>query len=107
MPYNQGIVTLPVRCKFKIDSIKQTISQKAKWVEGPNSQTVKGHYEYTPAVMYSIEASPVYTNGDPNNENSKFWEASPTGSFVLGTVNAEAVKELKLGQEYFIDLTPA
>ena len=51
--------------------------------------------------------SPVYHNDDPEHENTKFWEATPSGSFVLGCVNPESVSGFKPGQEYYLDITPA
>jgi hypothetical protein len=51
--------------------------------------------------------SPVYANGDPDHENSKFWNASPGGSFELNIVNAAAVEMFEPGKEYYLDFTPA
>ena len=50
----------------------------------------------------TIFASPVYGNGDPNHENTKFWNASPTGELRLGVINKEAWPEFELGQEYYV-----
>lgn len=57
--------------------------------------------------MRSLKFSPVYANNDPNHENTKFWNASPSGEIKLGTVNPEAWKQFELGKEYYVDFTPA
>jgi hypothetical protein len=77
-----------VRAKFKVDSI-----ERQQWGVGQEVHTIK--------------MSPVYKTSDPNDENSKFWKASPSGSIQLGCANPEAVKQFELGQEYYIDFTPA
>ncbi len=51
--------------------------------------------------------SPVYGNGDPNHENTKFWQASPGGRLELSVVNAAAVERFEVGKEYYLDFTPA
>jgi hypothetical protein len=86
---------MAVRAKFKVVSITE--------MEG---------YDYSqdpvkPAPMYTIKASPVYGNGDPEHENTKFWQASPSGSLELGTINAAAAAQFKVGQEFYLDFTPA
>jgi hypothetical protein len=58
-------------------------------------------------IAPTIKLSPVYGNNDPNHENTKFWEASPSGSFELGTINADAAAIFELGQEYYIDISRA
>jgi len=57
--------------------------------------------------MNTIHLQPVYGNSDPNHENSKFWAASPNGEIRLGTVNAAAVAQFALDQEFYVDFTPA
>lgn len=47
----------------------------------------------------------------PQAENSKFWEASPSGEFQISVsdkVPAHAtIAALRPGQEFYLDLTPA
>lgn len=76
---------MSVRCKFKVDTV----------VKDRTGDTT------------TVTMSPVFTNNDPKHENSKFWKATPSGSFVMSTVNAAAVAKLEVGKEYFIDITPA
>ncbi len=55
-------------------------------------------------VLYSAKFNPVYANGDPNHENSKFWKASPGGSFELLTIK---MMPFEVGKEYYLDITLA
>lgn len=99
---------MTVRCKFKVTGIKRTIgSQKRRDSDGKPVLTDKGYDIYEPCEMATIEMSPVYANGDPNHENSKFWDASPGGKFELNCVNMAAVAQLELDREYYLDITPA
>ena len=89
-----------MRCKFKVDSITRRMgSAPVKNEEGTT--------QWLPTEMWDVSMSPVYANGDPAHENSKFWQATPSGSFTVGTVNKSAVERLELGAEYYIDITPA
>lgn len=75
---------MSVRCKFKVDSITQHASNGT-----------------------SVSMTPVYSNNDPNHENSKFWRATPSGELKFYCANPDAVAQLELGAEYYIDITPA
>jgi hypothetical protein len=99
---------MSVRAKFKVDSIERTRSSAAKRDEaGAPVKDERGNYVYVPIEMQTVKLSPVYANGDPNHENSKFWAATPSGSITLGTVNADAVRPFDLGKEFYIDFTEA
>jgi hypothetical protein len=91
-----------VRAKFKVDSFNTSLHQRRK---DPSGQWVPENIETV--EMRTVRMSPVYGNGDPNHENTKFWNASPSGSIELGTINPEAWSKLELGKEYFVDFTPA
>lgn len=77
---------MTVRAKFKVDSI-----ERQKW--GADQE------------VHTIKMTPVYKTNEPNDENSKFWKASPSGSLQLGCANPEATKEFELGKEYYLDFT--
>jgi len=99
---------MSVRCKFKVDSIETTMSSTAKRdADGKLVKDERGNYIYEPCEMATVKLSPVYANNDPSHENSKFWSATPSGQFHMGTVNKAAVAQLELGKEYYIDITPA
>lgn len=69
-----------VRCKFKCVS-------KTEIPEG-----------------YRIEMQPV-THGSAENE--KFFKYTPYGKLEVGTINVEASNQIKVGSDYYIDITPA
>lgn len=90
-----------VRAKFKVSRIELTPGSKHI---GKDPQ---GRDQYEPCTMYSIYLTPVYANNNPDHENYKFWQATPTGEIKLGTVNEEAAKEFPLNQEMYVDFTAA
>jgi len=51
-----------------------------------------------------IKLSPVMNGSD---ENKEFYKNSPSGSIELGTVNEDAAAQFEVGQEYYVDFTPA
>lgn len=55
---------------------------------------------------YRIAMSPVY-DSNPESENAKFYNATPWGEIVLGTVNPAVGEALKPGAEFYLDFTPA
>lgn len=87
-----------VRCKFKVTGINSRMGSKQT---GSNPNT------WEPCEMWDVMMAPVYGASDKNHENTRFWNATPSGEFRMGTVNAEAVKMFKLDEEYYIDITPA
>jgi hypothetical protein len=93
-----------VRCKFTVSSITRT-AHTTGYEKGPD-----GKDDYARPIrgeLHTIEMSPVYGNGDPAHENTRFWKQSPSGSFKLGTINAEAAAAFSLHGDYYIDITPA
>lgn len=96
--------TATVRAKFKFDSYSTTLHSRYPHRKDDGSPD----YGKPEAVeLRTLKFSPVYANSDPNHENSKFWNASPSGSLELGTVNPEAWSAFQLGKEYYLDFTPA
>lgn len=95
-----------MRCKFKVQSITRNLGSVAKrWPNGELYLNDKGNQVWEEGEVWSVKMSPVYANGDPSHENSKFWAASPSGTFEINTVNKAAVEALVLGGEYYIDIT--
>ena len=89
---------MAVRAKFRLDRVEQQlINTGAKNEDGSWQKT----------EMRTLILTPVYGNGDPSHENTKFWKASPSGEIRLGTVNEQAWKQFELGAEYYIDFTKA
>ena len=75
-----------VRCKFSLDE------QKNDDKEGD---------------LKTFTFNAVYHGDNPEHENYKYWKWTPFGQLILGTVNANVLKELQVGKEYYIDITPA
>lgn len=99
---------MSVRAKFKVDAIKRTMGSRIKLgSDGKAVKNSKGYEEYEPCEMRTVEMSPVYGSGDPDHENTKFWQASPSGKLELGCVNLAAAEQFELGAEYYIDFTKA
>lgn len=84
-----------VTAKFKTDAIESTLNYK----EVGKDDEGKPKYGYV--EMRTVKMSPVYSQ-DKNSENGKFWDASPSGSLQLGTVNFSAAADFELGKEKFI-----
>lgn len=63
------------------------------------------HWDRAKGEVQTIKLQPV--SGDDSPENKAFYEAMPTGSIQLATVNEEVGRQFQLGQEYYVDFTPA
>ncbi|MEY9466268.1 hypothetical protein ABH973_006681 [Bradyrhizobium ottawaense] len=84
------------RAKFVCNSITEQMGSKP----GPDGK-------WEPCVMKSVSLSPVYGNGDPKHENTKFWQATPSGRLELGVINLEAAAMFVPGKEYYLDISEA
>ena len=93
---------MSVRAKFKVEEVR--CSQTTRYID-PKKGYEADNVEKV--EMRTIVMSPIYGNGDPNHENTKFWNASPSGKIELGTINPAAWRQFELGKEYYIDFTPA
>lgn len=89
---------MSVRAKFRLDRVEQMLYST-------NEKNADGSWKKV--EMRTLVLVPVYGNGDPGHENTKFWNASPTGEIKLGTVNPQAWEQFDLGAEYYIDFTRA
>ena len=92
---------MAVRAKFRVNKIELTS------IMSTVGRDANGADVYEKRELRTIVMSPVYGNKDPEHENTKFWNATPTGELRLGSVNAEAAKLFELDKEYYIDFTPA
>lgn len=93
---------MSVKAKFKVERFeitqyKRKIDEKLPW-DNANVETME---------MRTIIMQPVYGNGDPNHENTKFWRASPSGELRLGTVNQDVWPSFELGKEYYLTFVKA
>lgn len=71
------------------------------------SLSAEGKLESRQGPVASVTMVPVYHQGDPAHENSKFWAASPSGKFELQVVNLAAVEDLEPGAEYYLEIRRA
>jgi len=76
---------MTTRCKFRCIRVSKTEN-------------------YNKTVLYGVEMSPVYGNGDPNHENTKFWTATPSGHFKLECIVPDL---FEVGKEYYLDISEA
>lgn len=75
---------MSVRAKFKVDEL----------VPSNDGDQPSG----------TVRMSPV-TNG--SSENESFYRYTPSGSLSLSTINAAAFAQFKVGDEWYLDLSPA
>jgi hypothetical protein len=54
-------------------------------------------------TLYGAKLSPVYS-ADPDSENKAFWDATPQGSFEVGSIHDGLFVP---GNDYYIDITEA
>ena len=96
--------------KWKVNSVQISEGSRPKG-KTPDGQWLKdektGGMIMEPCNSGIIKMSPVYANNDANHENSKFWSASPSGSFEMSVNNWAALEHLKVGKEYYLTLTEA
>jgi len=55
-----------------------------------------------PAEQRTIKLHPAYGNGDPNHENTKFWNATPSGQFHFTMISLETAEQFELNKEYYV-----
>lgn len=68
-------------------------------------QEIRTHKAWNgPGLMGTVRLIPV-TGG--SEENASFYAATPGGSIELGTVNEAALKVFNVGDEFYVDFTPA
>lgn len=93
---------MQVRAKFRLSRF-----EASAWKQGKKDTDGKATNEIETVEMRTLIFEPVYGNGDPEHENTKFWNATPSGEIKLGTVNQRAWENFEIGEEYYVDFTPA
>lgn len=74
------------------------------------TQKRQGRPGHPDDVTYQTEdVTFTFVSGnDPDNENSKFWDATPTAQpFHMVIANREAFGIFKVGQEFYLDFVDA
>ncbi len=87
---------MTVRAKFRCTEIKRQTTKV------PN-----GSGGWKDGEVQAITLMPVYGNGDPEHENTKFFQATPSGQIHLAVVNMSAAQEFELNGEFYVDFTSA
>lgn len=82
-----------VRAKFKVNSYESQLN---------NQRDERG--EMATEELRTVKMSAVY-DGSP--ENKEFFRWTPSGQISLGVLNKRAWDQLQLGEEYYVDFTPA
>ena len=78
-----------MRAKFKLNSITRQL-------------------DYYGKEQWSIKLSPVSKqDAEGNDENKRFWEATPSGSIEFICCIKNAVDSMELGEMYYVDFTKA
>ena len=85
---------MTLRAKFRLNSY--TTELYDKWEDGKRIGQMEKR---------TLNFTPVYGSG--SEENSAFWDATPTGSLQLGIVNQAAWIGFELGKAYYLDFTQA
>ena len=65
----------------------------------------EGYWKGKPAIQADYNFIAVYSE-DPESENKKYWDATPSGQLILSCVNPAVLKEFVVDQEYYVDITP-
>lgn len=78
---------MTVRAKFKV----QSITQSAGWGASP-------------VRVFTVRLTPVVGGSE---ENKSFYAATPTGSIELGCTNEGVGEQFAIGQDFYVDFTPA
>ena len=89
---------MSVVAKFKVTRYETSLFEKPVYAVKDGQRV---YVRSEKQEMRTIYMAPVYSE-DPNSENKKFWDASPSGEIKLGTVNPNAWKEFELDEEYRI-----
>jgi len=103
---------MAVRAKFRLNSFTTELyktyphKKEMKDSEGNVVATRADTDRPVPEEKRTLNFTPVYSD-DPESENRKFWDASPSGSLQLGVVNREAWDHFELGKSYYLDFTEA
>jgi hypothetical protein len=66
--------------------------------------TTRAHWDRSKGHLGVVKLQPV---SDGSEENKRFYEATPCGSIELGTLNKDALAQFAIGQQFYVDFTPA
>jgi hypothetical protein len=96
-----------VRAKFKVDEIRRIFTRVPTVDGGKKERGESDPIVWANGEVRTVIMSPVYGQGDPDHENTKFWTVTPSGRLELGCANLAAAEMFELGQQYYVDFTKA
>lgn len=88
---------MPVRAKFRCNLNRGVWADHNPPVENPTTKV-----QLTPVGPSYDAAGKLIPN-----ENSQFWDSSPSGELTLYIKNGEAAQQFVEGKDYYLDFTPA
>lgn len=66
----------------------------------------KFRVDYKKQTSYGQEVGLVAVSSG-GEENKQFFKATPSGSIEMRTINDAAAERFRVGQEFYVDFTPA
>ncbi len=63
-------------------------------------------HSYGGKLAKTVKLQPVVRDDDPQSENTKFWQSTPTGRIELGTINMDAATQFEINGEYYVTFEP-
>lgn len=87
------------------------VDEKGFYASTPDVATVRAKCRVNSITLHThgqtdVRMTPVYSQ-DPNHENKKFWDATPSGEIALNITKPEAAQAFEVGVEYYVDFTKA
>jgi hypothetical protein len=119
------------RCKFRVSHIDQYATTRANPdyptarkraitelgltapIESGAEQNIAEHLKQQgipqaiPGTQPVVYLNAVYAHGDPQSENHRFWEATPSGEIKLTINNAAGAEVFDVGHEYYVTFEAA
>lgn len=89
-----------VRAKFKLDSY-----ETYEMVVHPTKED--GTKDWSKSELREVRSLKFSAVSADGPENGQFFAFTPSGHVDLATVNPAAWEQFKLGEEYYLDFTPA
>lgn len=105
---------MAVRAKMRCDSVtlrKGSVARRDE--EGNQVKNESGGQVYDPVDLPTVRLTAVSGDYDSEtgkyvpNENTSFWDATPSGNVELSISNPDAAEFFELGESYYIDFEKA
>lgn len=93
---------MTIRCKMKVVSIGRRMGTRDSGRKRADGTSI-----WEACETRDVELAAVFGGAGANDENKKFWAATPSGSIKFNTLNVAIADALELDREYYVDITPA